>query len=283
LVNHMILQSPTNLTPEQESQIALAGAQIESLNDMVLDARERLADVQDQLEVTNDVEEATRLRAERDTLINQINQAAATVATFSGTVASLQQRTNSLEIVERARVGTPTGTGVLTITLLGVIVGAGLGIGGALLIEYMRDTIGSSGEATQLLNLPILGVISRFGKQSENYQKRLIANMPSSSAVAESYRTLRTNLMYSSNGSGPKKLFIVTSAGPSEGKSVTAANLAVSMTYAGMQVLLIDADLRRPRVHEIFGLNNDVGLTSLTMMLDSHLYFQPLQEARLNQ
>lgn len=82
------------------------------------------------------------------------------------------------------------------------------------------------------------------------------------SPIAESYRTLRTNLLYQ-GGADHKSVFLVTSPGPGEGKSVTTANLAVTMAQAGLQVLLIDADLRRPKQHEIFGLNNNVGLTTL--------------------
>jgi len=73
---------------------------------------------------------------------------------------------------------------------------------------------------------------------------------------------LRTNLLYQ-GGADHKSVFLVTSPGPGEGKSVTTANLAVTMAQAGLQVLLIDADLRRPKQHEIFGLNNNVGLTTL--------------------
>ena len=80
--------------------------------------------------------------------------------------------------------------------------------------------------------------------------------------IAESYRRLRTNLMFTANN-GHKSVFIITSPGPEEGKSITAANLAATMANAGVQVLLIDADLRRPKIHTIFELKNEIGLSTL--------------------
>src|SRR5690606_2776464 len=78
---------------------------------------------------------------------------------------------------------------------------------------------------------------------------------------SEEYSTLRTNILYSSAKSD--RTFVVSSASPQEGKSVTSSNLAVSMALSGLNVLLIDADLRRPKVHEVFGLDNQIDLTNL--------------------
>jgi capsular exopolysaccharide synthesis family protein len=96
------------------------------------------------------------------------------------------------------------------------------------------------------------------------------------SPIAEAYRTLRTNLEFSSLDQ-PLHSLVVTSAGPEEGKSTTLANLAVITAETGRKVILVDADLRRPRQHEIFGLPNTVGLTS--MMVDEALLKQPPLQA----
>jgi len=85
------------------------------------------------------------------------------------------------------------------------------------------------------------------------------------SPVAESFRTLRTNLIFSSLDH-PLTTLLVTSAAPIEGKSLTVANLAVTMAQGGRKTILVDCDLRRPRQHEIFGVPSDPGLT--TMILD---------------
>jgi len=97
--------------------------------------------------------------------------------------------------------------------------------------------------------------------------------------VSEAYRTLRTNLEFSSLDK-PLKTIVVTSPGSDEGKSTTLANLAVTLAQAEKTVILVDCDLRRPSQHEIFGLTNEVGLT--TMMVDEQaMKAPPLQDTAL--
>jgi capsular exopolysaccharide synthesis family protein len=85
-----------------------------------------------------------------------------------------------------------------------------------------------------------------------------------SSRVAESYRVLRTNIQFASLDK-PIKTILVTSTAPAEGKSTTTANLAIAFAQTGSRVLVIDADLRRPSLHKVFGISNPLGLTSLLM------------------
>lgn len=263
LAEQLILQSPTNLTPDQQAQIEFSNARINELTEQLRASQNELDLINRQLETETDEDTIRDLREERNTVIEQINQASATIAQFSNTIATYQQRTNSLQVIERARVPTsPSGASVVSTTLLGIIVGAALAVGVALLIEYLDDTIRTTEDAAQTLALPVLGAIARFGKKNTPYPDRLVVNQPSMSPIAESYRTLRTNLLYSDNKQH-KSVYVITSPAPEEGKSVTTANLAITMALAGLQVLLIDADLRRPRVHELFGLDNSVGLTTL--------------------
>jgi non-specific protein-tyrosine kinase len=94
------------------------------------------------------------------------------------------------------------------------------------------------------------------------------------SATAEAYRRLRTNLEFTSLDQ-PLRTLLVTSAGPDAGKSSMLANLAVSIAQSGRSVILVDSDLHQPRLHEVFGLDNQVGLTSAVGRSDQKL---PLQE-----
>jgi non-specific protein-tyrosine kinase len=93
------------------------------------------------------------------------------------------------------------------------------------------------------------------------YDKLVTVSSPRS-PVAEAYRTLRTNIQFSSLDA-PLRTLLVTSSGPDEGKSTTLANLAVAMAQGEQQVILVDCDLRRPAQHIIFGLSNTAGLTNL--------------------
>jgi protein-tyrosine kinase len=102
----------------------------------------------------------------------------------------------------------------------------------------------------------------------------LITIAESRSPISEAYRTLRTNLDFAGLDRALKTL-VVTSAGVSEGKSTTLANLAIVSAQAGRRVILVDADLRRPTLHTVFGLANDTGLTTM-MMDDAALAAPPL-------
>lgn len=263
VANQLILKSPKNLTPEQQAQIDLANSEIAQLNEQLTLQRQNLSQLDTQLAATTDQTEREKLQQQRDTLINQINQASQNIASFSNNIANLQQATNALTIVERARPGGAIGRNVFLDAVLGAMVGFALAAGLAFLIEYLDDTIPSPSEATQLLGIPTLAAITRFGKSRDTYTQRLITYRDPGSHISEEYRTLRTNLLFSTNGSMGKSVFIVTSPGPSEGKTVTTANLAVTMAMAGWRVLLVDADMRRPKLHEIFNLDNNVGLSTL--------------------
>ncbi|MFQ3646614.1 MAG: polysaccharide biosynthesis tyrosine autokinase [Anaerolinea sp.] len=263
LAEQLIAQSPTNLTPEQQQQVAFLNAQIQDLTVQVQQSRQQLDQVNAQLSSTTTPQQLEALTIQRNAIIDQINSAQANIARFTETIASLQQRTNALDIVERARIPTQQSSSrIETTVLLGAIVGVALAFGVVLLIEYLDDTIRTTEDATQTLAVPVLGAIVRFGKRPDRYDEMLLTNYPSMSPIAEGYRTARTNMLFSES-KDHKRVFVVTSANPQEGKTVTTVNLAIAMAQAGLQVLLIDADLRRPRVHEAFKLENTVGLTTL--------------------
>ena len=153
-------------------------------------------------------------------------------------------------------------------TLLGLVVGLMLAVGLVFFIEYLDDTLKTADDIQQTLGLTTLGTVLRLSSQQRG-QSLLAAEQPKSS-FAEALRALRTNIQYSSIDK-PIKTVLVTSAGPSEGKSTLASNLAVVMAQAGLRTVLIDGDLRRPSVHKIFALNNQRGLTNALVQEPFHL------------
>lgn len=263
IATQLILRSPTNLTPEQQTQVNVLIDEITTQRDELDTLRARLREIDIELELEDiSLDARQSLQDQRSTLVDQINEASSNIAQFTNTIATFQQRTNSVEIVESARIPTTSvGTSLFSTVVLGTLVSAALAFGGVLAFEYINDTLRNADEVSQTLNVPILGVISKFGKKEDGYPEHLITNLSNSAQTAEEYRTLRTNVLFTTEKED--RVFVVSSASPQEGKSVTSANMAVSMALAGLRVLLIDADMRRPKIHEIFSLPNMVGLTNL--------------------
>lgn len=162
--------------------------------------------------------------------------------------------------------------------LSGLGFGLGLGILLAFLIEFLDNTLKTIDEIEKY-NLSVLGIIPAIGGEvvrnfnkfnllkkgnqtntSNKLKRRLITKEDPKSPVSESYRSLRTSMLYSSQEN--VKSILVSSAGPGEGKTTTVANLAITYANLGKKTLLIDTDLRRPVVHKVFNLDREPGVTN---------------------
>jgi non-specific protein-tyrosine kinase len=152
----------------------------------------------------------------------------------------------------------PVKPNTLMNTLLAAVVGCMLAVGVAFLIEYLDDTIKTSEDVSQTLELSTLGAITRI--EARTGEEKVVTALQPRSPIAEAYRALRTNIQFSAVDR-PLKTLLVTSANPLEGKSTTVANLGVVMAQAGLSVIVVDSDLRRPALHKFFGVDNKQGLT----------------------
>jgi capsular exopolysaccharide synthesis family protein len=144
--------------------------------------------------------------------------------------------------------------------LLGLLVGFGLGVGLSVLRDTLDRTVKSKEHAQDSAGAPLLSAV---GDDPESNEHRLITH-DAFSARAEAFRQLRTNIRFLSVDHQVGSL-VVTSAVPHEGKTSTACNLAIALAQAGESVVLVDADLRRPTVADVFALTSGVGLTSVLM------------------
>jgi polysaccharide biosynthesis transport protein len=173
-------------------------------------------------------------------------------------------RTNNVRIVDMAaEPDAPISPKRKQFLLIALMTAAFLSVSAAFFIEYLDHRVKTPEEIETHLRLASLGTIPRLSRRS---RKAFAANRLINHGVppdfAEAFRGLRTNVLFSSPNGGPCSI-VVTSASPREGKTMVASNLAVGLAQAGHQVVLLDADLRRPRVHELFGLALEPGLSDL--------------------
>ncbi len=146
--------------------------------------------------------------------------------------------------------------------LFGLAAGLALGIGQALIRDRMSGRLRSSEELEEYLEAPVLAVIPKVPNWRRRKRPYLVSVARWRSPAAEAYRVLRTNVLSATAAVGAKSI-VVTSAHKGEGKSATVANLGVVLARAGKRVSLVSADLRRPRLHEFFSLEEGPGLSEV--------------------
>jgi len=171
--------------------------------------------------------------------------------------------TNNISIVDEAKTPVlPYKPNLQLNALLALVLGLLGGVGLAFLFERLDDTFKRPEELEKLLGLPVLGVIPKTRKdRGDDRPMALVGHDDPRSAFAESYRSVRTALQFST-ASGVPRLLTVTSAMSNEGKSTTVLSLAIQFAQSGKRTLLIEADLRKPTLHRSLSLDNQIGLTN---------------------
>jgi capsular exopolysaccharide synthesis family protein len=188
-------------------------------------------------------------------------------------------RPNNVSVATLARVpGAPIGPQRTRNIFLAMMLSLAAGVGLAFLLDYLDDTLKTVNDIESHIHLPALAVIPALIRNESRLRlKKLGSGAPvetndrdktalalindSRSPIAEAYRHLRTSLLLSSAGQPPKTI-LMTSSQPSEGKTTTAVNTAIMLAHTGAEVLVVDCDLRRPRLHAHFNMPNERGITN---------------------
>ncbi|MCB9675608.1 MAG: polysaccharide biosynthesis tyrosine autokinase [Alphaproteobacteria bacterium] len=228
---------------EQDLQSAISGGKVEQLD--------RLRRLEDYEKLRLDLESAKETFRRMKERMGELE---------------LQSKTqlNNIRIVEEARPpSAPSSPNVWMNLLLGLLGGLVLGTGAAVAREWFDDTITSPLDVSTYLRVPLLGTVPRLKTEiADEYERSLYTHLNPRSNAAEAIRNLRTVIELNPSGESPHRL-LVTSAVAAEGKTSTALRLAIAYANLNRRVLLIDSDLRRPRIHKVFGGEHEPGFSWL--------------------
>lgn len=274
----LITVSVEDASPLRAAQIANTLAEVFAAQNEDMQAS-RFAASKESL--SQELDQISALIQETDTKINALqeplgngeraekDQLEANLAQYRQSYTNLLQSFEALRVAEAQTVSnvvqvepatppvTPVRPRTMMNTLLAAIVGGMIAVGAIFLIEYLDTSIKTPEQVMAAFGLPILGLI---GKLEEEREPHTAANPRS--PITEAFRKLRSNIEFSAVGR-PIHTLLITSPRPREGKSTVASNLAVVMAQGGKRVLLLDADLRKPRVHRIMNVTNRTGLSDL--------------------
>lgn len=258
LAHQLVLLSPTAPGREDQQRQAFISAQLNDLEAKIQETQDEIG--RKQSELANMF--SARQIADTQTQIAGLQNKLATLqANYAALLANTQKGAlNSISVIEPAPVPTrPVGPNKGATILLAAAIGFLLAAGAGYLLDYLDDTLKNPDDVEKAAGLTTLGAVPRIeGVGAGNELATLIEGQ---SAGREAYRVLRTNLQFAAVDR-PLSILMVTSPGPSEGKSLTIANLAVALAQADKRVILVDTDLHKPRQHRIFGLRNNIGITT---------------------
>ncbi len=179
---------------------------------------------------------------------------------------------SNMRVVDRAEVPRgPYKPDVPLNLMLSLVFGLALGAGAALLLNYLDNTVKSEQDIQRYAGVPALGFIPLYQPlhvvaadeppSTSQYAADIACHADTRSSFAEAFKSLRTAFLMASPERAPRHV-VITSCEPLDGKSTVATNLAIALTQLGRRIVIVDADLRRPRVHKVFNFSNDTGLSS---------------------
>lgn len=245
----------SNLVVSSEAELREALEQERNLSALLSEARAEAFEVEKKkLELDRLKGESENTKRQYDSVFKRLKD-----IELSGLL-----RTSNVRVLDAARPSlAPVRPNVPQGVLMGLLAGLVLGIGLALLLDFLDTSVMTQHDIEDRLGLTFLGFVPSIDETAPGSKDLHIHREPKS-LIAECTRSIRTNLLFMSPDK-PFRRMLVTSSGPQEGKSTTVINLAIAMAQSGSKVLIVDTDMRRPRLHKAFGVPNDVGVSSLVV------------------
>jgi polysaccharide biosynthesis transport protein len=258
LANQLILQSPAAGATETGQRQEFIKQQLESLQLQIQETELRIEELQKSLVGLNSASQVANTERE----ISELNQKLINLRqSYADFLANSQEGAlNILSVVEPANLPSrAVGTNKTFIIILAAAVGFSLAAGAAYLLEYIDRTIKTTTDVERVLNYPVIGYLSEISENGNN--ATYVFDNPNT-ALAESFRLLKSNLDFFGLDS-PAKTILITSPSQGNGKTTIAVNLALAMSQGDQKTVLVDADLRRPAVHTALKIPVKPGLAEI--------------------
>jgi capsular exopolysaccharide synthesis family protein len=258
LASQLMQQSPTIGETQTGEQQDFIKQQLANLRSQIEETEKNIAELQQGLAGLTSASQIANVEGQ---ISEQIQKLDSLRTTYAGFLASSQEgAVNILSPVEPANLPTrPTGTNKIIMIILAGMVAASLGTGAAYLLEYLDQTVKTTSDVERIFHLPVIGYISQIS-DDEN-KPTYVAERPDS-VVAENFRMLGSNIDFF-RISHPINTILITSPSQGNGKSTVASNLALSLAEAEDDVVLVDADFRRPAVHKAFEMSEGPGISDV--------------------
>lgn len=258
LALQLIRQSPAIGDTETGVRQEFIRSQLSNLQEQIQETQKKLDELQTSLIGLNSASQIANIESEIRSQTEKLNTLRESYASFLAN--SQQGALNILSVVEPANLPTRAeGTSKFIIIALAGLVGFSLGAGAAYLLDFLDRTVKTTTDVERIFNLPVIGYITEL-LEKENSATYVVKDP--NSILAENFRLLRSNIEFFQI-SKPIKTILITSPSQGNGKTTVATNLALSISQGEQDVVLVDADLRRPAVHRALDMAKEPGLSDL--------------------
>lgn len=261
IARQLILLSPTDMSNREDEQTReFVQLRLHSLQTKIEEGERRLIQLQAQDMSDTSAVSILQTQDEISALEGLITAWEANYSTLLSTLTRPNDSANYLEVIEPALASnSPVRPRILLNTMVSLIVGLIISLGLALLLDALDETIHTTEEISELLQIPLLAKISRFPSGSAS----LISGQSAYARPVEDFRLLRSKLLLLEKENVDGKTFALASPGSNQGASPMVANLGIVMAQSGLATIIVDADIRNPKQHLLFNVENERGLINL--------------------